>query len=548
MTNNFFPLPISLSWFIARARWQGAGTCVIALADDWRAYFDHLWGYGYVSPDASLANGRLRGIVWAIWDPPFSEKESKSREYPPPLTTKQQQSIWEIISGPSSKTIPARSSVGMPVKTTEELYTSDLVDSMTVYYLVPLPVDSAFVQNLADGFCMNYGILCVPEMGQDDEGNWWATEDEFALWGDPENGVIQFVNTDEYVAKKSTPPGVPDPGSAILYAQTLLMDLGLDPTGSYSTGYTYNIQTAYDLDLEEIVPDSSFDLSINAEFIRIVEGFPVFGPGGYITATWGEGYGLQHLTRGGWHDLVDPIGQSIIDVTEAIDVLTTTGEDGTIGGIPPICDTLLIDFVELAYYNTNGEYETDILEPIYHFSCYAASEYDTVPCDVYVPALHLPPGGSIDAPPDGSAFAEGDTVTFIGSATGGLPPYTFQWYSSEDGYLGSGDTLSIDNLSIAWKDSVLIAHTITLIVTDFNALTDNVTISVFIGFVRGNANGDAVIDIGDVVYLINYLFTGTSAPDPLEAGDANCDGVVDIGDVIYLINYLFTGTTPPGCY
>ncbi len=64
---------------------------------------------------------------------------------------------------------------------------------------------------------------------------------------------------------------------------------------------------------------------------------------------------------------------------------------------------------------------------------------------------------------------------------------------------------------------------------------------------RGDANGDGVIDIGDVIYLINYLFLGTSPPEPLEVGDANCDGVVDIGDVIYLINYLFLSASPPGC-
>ncbi len=63
---------------------------------------------------------------------------------------------------------------------------------------------------------------------------------------------------------------------------------------------------------------------------------------------------------------------------------------------------------------------------------------------------------------------------------------------------------------------------------------------------RGDANGDGVVDVGDVIYLINYLFTGTSAPCPMETGDNNCDGIVDIGDVIYLINYLFTGTSPPG--
>jgi hypothetical protein len=63
----------------------------------------------------------------------------------------------------------------------------------------------------------------------------------------------------------------------------------------------------------------------------------------------------------------------------------------------------------------------------------------------------------------------------------------------------------------------------------------------------GDANGDGVIDIADVVYLINYLFGGGPAPEPLEVGDANCDGVVDIADVVYLINYLFTGGPSPDC-
>jgi len=66
-------------------------------------------------------------------------------------------------------------------------------------------------------------------------------------------------------------------------------------------------------------------------------------------------------------------------------------------------------------------------------------------------------------------------------------------------------------------------------------------------FIRGDANGDAVIDIGDVVYLINYLFKSGPTPSPLLAGDATCDGNVDVGDVVYLINYLFKGGPPPSC-
>lgn len=64
-------------------------------------------------------------------------------------------------------------------------------------------------------------------------------------------------------------------------------------------------------------------------------------------------------------------------------------------------------------------------------------------------------------------------------------------------------------------------------------------------YLRGDANGDQTIDVGDVVYLVNYLYRSGSAPDPLWTGDANCDLVTNVGDIVYLINYLYRGGAPP---
>ena len=64
-------------------------------------------------------------------------------------------------------------------------------------------------------------------------------------------------------------------------------------------------------------------------------------------------------------------------------------------------------------------------------------------------------------------------------------------------------------------------------------------------FIRGDANKDGIIDVGDVVFIINYLFKNGPAPNPIQAGDANCDGLDDVGDVVYLINYLFKSGPPP---
>jgi len=70
------------------------------------------------------------------------------------------------------------------------------------------------------------------------------------------------------------------------------------------------------------------------------------------------------------------------------------------------------------------------------------------------------------------------------------------------------------------------------------------------GFEPGNCNGDGIINILDITYLINYLYKGGPAPVPdgLGSGDASCDCTLNILDVTYLINYLYRMGAPPcGC-
>ncbi|MGB2769086.1 MAG: dockerin type I domain-containing protein, partial [Candidatus Zixiibacteriota bacterium] len=64
---------------------------------------------------------------------------------------------------------------------------------------------------------------------------------------------------------------------------------------------------------------------------------------------------------------------------------------------------------------------------------------------------------------------------------------------------------------------------------------------------RGDTDGDGVIDVLDIIYLITYLYKNGSAPQSSEVGNVNCDEVVDIGDVVYLINYVLKEGPPPDC-
>ena len=64
-------------------------------------------------------------------------------------------------------------------------------------------------------------------------------------------------------------------------------------------------------------------------------------------------------------------------------------------------------------------------------------------------------------------------------------------------------------------------------------------------YIPGDANSDQIVNVGDVVYLVSYLYRDGPAPDPLAAGDADCDGMINVGDVVYLVNYLYREGPPP---
>jgi hypothetical protein len=64
---------------------------------------------------------------------------------------------------------------------------------------------------------------------------------------------------------------------------------------------------------------------------------------------------------------------------------------------------------------------------------------------------------------------------------------------------------------------------------------------------RGDVDhGDNGIDISDLVYLVDYMFNGGSAPTcPGEADVDNAGGGTDISDLVYLVDYMFNGGPPP---
>jgi len=65
--------------------------------------------------------------------------------------------------------------------------------------------------------------------------------------------------------------------------------------------------------------------------------------------------------------------------------------------------------------------------------------------------------------------------------------------------------------------------------------------------VCGDPNGDGVVNVGDAVFLINYVFKSGPAPWHVGVGDVDSSGYVNVGDAVYLINYIFKSGPEPVC-
>ncbi|MBN1418648.1 MAG: lamin tail domain-containing protein [Planctomycetes bacterium] len=63
-------------------------------------------------------------------------------------------------------------------------------------------------------------------------------------------------------------------------------------------------------------------------------------------------------------------------------------------------------------------------------------------------------------------------------------------------------------------------------------------------FVRGDANGDALIDLADAISILSILFASQPS-DCEDAADTNDDGRLDLGDAISLLDYLYAAGAPP---
>jgi len=67
-------------------------------------------------------------------------------------------------------------------------------------------------------------------------------------------------------------------------------------------------------------------------------------------------------------------------------------------------------------------------------------------------------------------------------------------------------------------------------------------------YICGDTDGNRLVNILDIVFLVNKIYKGGPDPDPMESADVNHDLNVNILDIVYLINYQYKDGPEPVCY
>ena len=71
------------------------------------------------------------------------------------------------------------------------------------------------------------------------------------------------------------------------------------------------------------------------------------------------------------------------------------------------------------------------------------------------------------------------------------------------------------------------------------------TVTVICCITRGDADGAGTVNVGDAVYLVQYIFFGGSAPPCEEEADTDGGGSINVADAVWLVQYIFFGGDPP---
>ncbi|MFN0059028.1 MAG: FG-GAP-like repeat-containing protein [Planctomycetota bacterium] len=109
-------------------------------------------------------------------------------------------------------------------------------------------------------------------------------------------------------------------------------------------------------------------------------------------------------------------------------------------------------------------------------------------------------------------------------------------------HFGVGAATVIDELRVAWPNGL---ETVLVGVPVNQTLTITPAPPLPPAFLRGDANSDGAIDIGDSIAVLSWLFDSAATVLCESAADSNADDHLNIADAIFLLSYSFSMGVAP---
>jgi len=114
--------------------------------------------------------------------------------------------------------------------------------------------------------------------------------------------------------------------------------------------------------------------------------------------------------------------------------------------------------------------------------------------------------------------------------------------------IGLNGNISADPLFCDTTLAITDVYALSPLLPENNSCQENVANVVQGCFDCGDVDGSTgPADIADLVYLVDYMFTGGPAPPDISAANMDGFGTVDIADLVHLVDFMFTGGPPPVC-
>lgn len=449
------PYKVAQAWFETIDDLQPGGVCGRVLAEESYFYNDYLWGKGSVSSD--YVDNDYYWLDHCSCTPP------PERLAPETLEQIETLPVIEVVDRQVNQQYVQNIALAFPELTGGEIY------SDTNYYFM---------------------INAMQAM-------------TYTLQVDRVTGGFKFRNQSEVWSSPVDPPVLPLEGEALALSEEFFAAVRL-PAEQYRTGDSLFM-------LEEQVEVSKLDPLGNSpqqeelsrvpvqaalSFGRVIPiqyetragtfqatELSVVGPGGRMKLYFGDGGDILGL-QGGSRDIHFTGDQvTIMDAQKAWDLYL---EDPSIAlaQIPWEAELVEKTGETLGYYEQPYQQSQSQMIPTWVFSATFSTPPEIFAENVlvYVPASadFLPPDISIISPAPDTIFNPGEPVTFTGEVVAnGTAPFTYNWYSSNDGYLGSGSTLEA-YLSSAFGKDELVNHMISLEVIDANGQMRTATVPVFV--------------------------------------------------------------------